>query len=304
MEKKNGYIEYLYLVVTFFLWGSLYVVTKLATSALPGPAVVASRAVVAVLTLLVMARKQEKPKIQKEHRKYFLLISLLGYFGTQMLVTFGITLSGSSMAALVNSLTPVSITIVAALVLREKIDTVKILCLVLAIAGTCVVTVGELEAGSMIGIVCVLFSLVAWALASIFVRRMTQYYPAIIVTLYGLAISLCFGIPAAALSIALEPSSVNLTWQAVGAILYLGIAGTGLAQFCWSRSLSKLEASFCSMFYPLQAVFSAILGAILLGERFKPLFFVGLVLIAADVVLICLHNNRLEKKMLVQKGAK
>jgi drug/metabolite transporter (DMT)-like permease len=42
----------------------------------------------------------------------------------------------------------------------------------------------------------------------------------------------------------------------------------------------------------LQPLFSALLGALLLHETFKPAFFAGLVLISLDVVLNTLETRR------------
>ena len=296
MEKKSSASVYLFLLITFFCWGSVYVVSKYALGAMPAPAVCTSRVIVGVLAVLFLARKENRPQFSKEEKKSLLMIAFFGYFSTQQLVTLGISLTGASMAALINALTPVAITIVAAIVLKEKIDAVKIICLALAIGGTAIVAVDGVEGGSVLGILCVLVSLTTWAIASTHVRRLTQKYSALIVTLYGMALSLIFQVPVAVGSIVANPGSVHFSLTTVAALLYLGIVGTGVGQVGWSRCLQLKEASFCSMFYPLQPVFSALLGAVILVETFKPMFFVGLVLIAADVVLICMHNNRLEKK--------
>ena len=75
-------------------------------------------------------------------------------------------------------------------------------------------------------------------------------------------------------------------------VLYLGFAGSGVAQYTWTKCLSVLPASTCSLFYPLQAAFSAILGALLLKETFAPTFFLGMLLISADVVLSTWETTR------------
>src|SRR5699024_10757576 len=48
-------------------------------------------------------------------------VGLLGYFLTIFCIQIGISLTGASMAALLNALTPVSVTLLAALVLKEPI---------------------------------------------------------------------------------------------------------------------------------------------------------------------------------------
>jgi len=104
MEKKSSASVYLFLLITFFCWGSVYVVSKFALGAMPAPAVCASRVLVGVLAVLFLARKEERPNFTKEDKKSLLMIAFFGYFSTQMLVTLGISLTGASMAALVNSL--------------------------------------------------------------------------------------------------------------------------------------------------------------------------------------------------------
>ena len=74
------------------------------------------------------------------------------------------------------------------------------------------------------------------------------------------------------------------------------LVGSGLAQYTWTASLAELPASTCSLFYPLQPMFSALLGMLLLNETFTPSFLVGLVLISADVILSTLETRKLAKQ--------
>ena len=199
------------------------------------------------------------------------------------------------MASLVNSLTPVAITVVAAIFLKEKITPVKILCLVLALAGTYVITSGVESGGAMLGIAVVLFSLISWSFASVFMRRLTAKYPAILVTALGMAVALCFHIPTMLVNVFALDAQVHFTPKVILVLLYLGLVGSGLAQATWTASLSYLPASTCSLFYPLQPMFSAILGAAILGGTFAPTFFIGMFLISLDVILSTLETRRLSR---------
>ena len=75
-------------------------------------------------------------------------------------------------------------------------------------------------------------------------------------------------------------------------MLYMGIFTTGVAQYLWGKSLAVLDAGVCSMFYPLQPVFSVILGRLFLSEPLRPNFFIGAGIIALTVVINCLYNER------------
>lgn len=279
------------LLITFFLWGSVYVGGRLISQDLPPALVACLRCVTAMLPLLLMARAHLGTSIDREDWKYFFLIGALGYFATFFLIQLGISLTGATMASLINALNPVSVTILAALLLKEAITPVKVLCLALALAGTVIITRGAGSQSEALGMAAVLVSVVTWGFASVYMRRLTAKYPAVLVTTYGMAISLLFHIPAGILS-ALEQPPV-FSSRAVLAILYLGIFGSGVAQYTWTKCLSILPASTCSLFYPLQPAFSALLGALILKETFTASFFLGLLLISLDVVLVTLETKKL-----------
>ncbi|MCI8677375.1 MAG: DMT family transporter [Lawsonibacter sp.] len=290
IDKSRGQAFGL-LFLTFFLWGSVYVGGKLLTQELSPALVACLRCSTAMVPLLLMARPHLHTKIQREDWKYFILVGVLGYFLTIFLIQIGIALTGSAMASLINALTPVSVTILAALLLKETITPVKLLCLALALAGTAVITQGAGSQSELLGIAAVLISVVFWGFASVFMRRLTAKYPAVLVTTYGMAISLIFHIPAGILAYASQP--VAFTPKIVLVVLYLGFFGSGVAQYTWTRCLSILPASTCSLFYPLQPVFAALLGAVILKETFTSTFAIGLALISLDVVLSTWETKKL-----------
>lgn len=277
------------LFFTFFIWGSIYVAGKLVSEDIPAPLLASLRGVVAVFPLMFMARKHLGVKIHKEDRKWFVVIGFLAYFLSMQMIQLGISLAGSSTASLINAMTPVAVTILAAFILKEPITPVKCTCLALALAGTVVITRGATAEGQLLGIGVVFISVFSFATASVLMRRLTARYPAILVTAYSMAASLVFQIPTAAVSAMTQ--EVNMTPLGVAVILYLGLIGSGLSQFTWTKCLSMLPAGTCSLFYPLQPVFAALLGAAVLKETFNGSFFIGLFLISLDVVLNTLEAS-------------
>ena len=280
------------LAATFLMWGGVYVAGRLISDAVPAPLLACLRCCCAMLPLLWMSRGcLGRVHVDRADWKYFAAVGLLGYFLTIFCIQIGISLTGASMAALLNALTPVSVTLLAALVLKEPITPVKAACLILALAGAAVITLGAGTQGQLLGILAVVLSILSWGLASVYMRRLTAKYPPILVTTYGMAISLIGHIPAGIATAVSQPFTIDVS--AVLVILYLGFFGSGVAQFTWVKSLSMLPASTCSLFYPLQPVFAAVLGALILGERFTPAFFLGLALISADVALSTWETKKL-----------
>ena len=78
MKKKIGYI---YLFITFFIWGSIYVVSKFALDVMAPFMLLLIRYVVSVAALTVLLKlRGTRIKVKKEDRKYILIVGALGYF--------------------------------------------------------------------------------------------------------------------------------------------------------------------------------------------------------------------------------
>lgn len=290
MDTAQQTKAYGLIFITFFIWGSVYVAGGIAGNGMPSFLVASLRCLISMIPLWLMSAKCFPIRIEREDMKYFFIIGFLGYFVTIQSIQLGILLTGSSMASLINALTPVAVTILAALILKERITPVKILCLVLALAGTFVITSGASTQGELLGVLAVLTGVISFGTASVLMRKVTAKYPPVVVTTVSMTLSLIFNIPVAVASALTQPVHPNAA--GIIALLYLGFVGSGLGQVTWTRALSILPASTCSLFYPLQPLFSALLGALLLHETFKPAFFAGLILISLDVVLNTLETRR------------
>ena len=290
MDTARQTKAYGLIFITFFIWGSVYVAGGIAGNGMPSFLVASLRCLISMIPLWLMSAKCFPIRIEREDMKYFFIIGFLGYFVTIQSIQLGILLTGSSMASLINALTPVAVTILAALILKERITPVKILCLVLALAGTFVITSGASTQGELFGVLAVLAGVISFGTASVLMRKVTAKYPPVVVTTVSMTLSLIFNIPVAVASALTQPVHPNAA--GIIALLYLGFVGSGLGQVTWTRALSILPASTCSLFYPLQPLFSALLGALLLHETFKPAFFAGLILISLDVVLNTLETRR------------
>ncbi|MBR5291874.1 MAG: DMT family transporter [Clostridia bacterium] len=287
--KDKHKAAYICLLLTFLLWGSIYVASSYATGVFSPVVVACGRYAAGTAVLWIMARNKLKSKIEKEDVKYFILIAVLGYYLTITFNTIGIKHSGAAVSSVINSMMPIGISIAAAAVLKERIRPVNIVCIMLAMAGT-VIVMGGSKGTQVIGVAFMLGGLVTWSIATVYIKKLSDKYPPEIIGLYAMAMSLLIHLPAAAADIA--RNGIQPEAGAVMAVLYMGIFTTGVAQYLWGKSLAVLDAGVCSMFYPLQPVFSVILGRILLNEQLRPGFFAGAGLIAITVVISCLYNDK------------
>ena len=86
--KRN--VGYLYLLITFFCWGSIYVVSKYALEVM-GPVTVSfCRYGIALICLYgILKLKGCHKKVQKEHWPYLMILGGLGYFAAIILQLAG-----------------------------------------------------------------------------------------------------------------------------------------------------------------------------------------------------------------------
>ena len=282
---------YLSLLIVFFCWGSVYVANRYVLNTLTAPELPCCRFLVssAALGSVLLGQRGRMPKIEKKDRAAFLFIGFMGYYLSMECTLLSVQYAGASLGSLINSLNPVFITIFAAIFLKEQLTLRKVLCLIAALAGVLIVTGGAEGTGNVPGVLYGLGSILAWVVCVVSIRKLSARYPAVLITFLGISLSLLFHIPTASFELVRNgvPQVSLLTFLC---ILYSGLFGTAIPQFLWNYSLSKLPASTCSMFYPLMPVFSAILGAALLGEKLTGRFFIGGALIAATVIISSLPH--------------
>ena len=281
MEKKLGYI---YLILTFFLWGSLYVAAKYAMTAMSPMFLLMLRYGLSAIVLYFVMKKRGFKKVEKKHRKAFLAIGVIGYFGGIAFQLTGTQLLDASLSSLINSLNPVVIPIIAALFLNEKLNKRIVISILLSVVGVYIILgVGNCENITVTGIMVNILSLLFWSVSCCIVRSISSDYDPIQITLYAMAIAFCLSVPAAAVSAYKTPC--NFTFESILAVLYIAFICTALSHVFWNRSLSLLDATTCSLFYPIQPLTSAVLGIALLGEKLSVGFLAGSVIICLGIIM-------------------
>ena len=274
---------YLLLVLTFFLWGSLYVVSKYAFAAIPPLTVLLLRYVLALPVLGLLAWHKGMKAIEKRHLPYFLLCGALGYalaIGLQLMANERMD---ASLASLLNATNPVFISLFAVLLLKERMNRYKvagIVCSLLGVAAVLGLSGGE---SSTVGVLLCVGAVLFWSLHSVVVRKISADYSTEQLTFCCIAAAVPFCL--AASLIELQSRSLAFTPSSLGAVVYIAVMCTAVANLSWNRALAMVDASVCSLFYPLQPLSSALLGVLFLGEPITVNFVLGAVLISAGVVI-------------------
>lgn len=270
------------LFAAFVLWGSQYVISKIALRTVPPVTLLALRYLVSVPALFIVLRlRHALTPVKKGDWPILFAIGFTGYFASFCLQMLGINRLTGSVSSLLGAMNPIFIPILAAFFLHERITPAKIACVALSMAGV-VVIVGVDGTVDASGALLMLASVFLWSTASIIIRRVSGRYDPMQIAL--IAILCALPLTGVWSLIELQSAPCSFTLESVLAVLYMGVLGTAVTHSLWNYSLRVMDASFCSMFYPMQPLVSSILGVLFLHEAVTPGFVIGALMICCGIV--------------------
>lgn len=270
------------LFAAFVLWGSQYVISKIALRTVPPVTLLALRYLVSVPALFIVLRlRHALTPVKKGDWPILFAIGFTGYFASFCLQMLGINRLTGSVSSLLGAMNPIFIPILAAFFLHERITPAKIACVALSMAGV-VVIVGVDGTVDASGALLMLASVFLWSTASIIIRRVSGRYDPMQIAL--IAILCALPLTGGWSLIELQSAPCSFTLESVLAVLYMGVLGTAVTHSLWNYSLRVMDASFCSMFYPMQPLVSSILGVLFLHEAVTPSFVIGALMICCGIV--------------------
>lgn len=225
-------------------------------------------------------------------RRHWRLIAVCGVFGVagyNSFVYLALQTVPVANAALVNSVVPVLIPAFAWIVTRERVGPVQAGGIALSLAGVAWI-VGRGDLSTLAGFrfapgdLWMLVAVVNWAIFSILLR----YKPAEIAPLPFLAASIPFGLVVVAPFWALELAAGRMppvSWEAAAVVGYVALFASVFAFICWSRCVALIGPTRTGLTIHLQPAFAVVLAWLALGEGLHGYHLVGLLFIAAGVVL-------------------
>ena len=275
----------LILLLAGAMWGMGFVAQSTAMEHVGPFLFIGLRFVVGALAILpfalVEARRAPRPLSRREWQVFaFIGVILFAGMASQQvgLMTTSVTNSG-----FLTGLYVVMVPFLAVLLYREWPHPVIWPCAFAALAGIYLLSggdVGALTAGDWLTLLCAL----CWAFQMIFIARyaLSSGRP---VTLAVTQFAVC-GAIALAVGLPLEAFDPSAIWAAAPEILYAGVFSGGIAFTLQVIGQRYTTASQAAIFLSTEAVFAALFGAILLGERIPPVGIVGCVLIFAAIVAV------------------
>jgi drug/metabolite transporter (DMT)-like permease len=281
-------LELFLLAVVGLLWGAQFGFTKIQLETLPPVTSVAIRLTIAAVFMWAIVFAQSAP-IPTGIRTWrdFTIQGVLTSAGPGVLIAWGQQYVDSALAAILNSTSPIVVTVITLLYTRqENIGPKRLAGLALGLGGVITVigygALGGLDRG-FAGQIVIMLATLGYASATLYGRRFTTISPfaaaaATITCSAALMIVLAFIVER---PLAVDPSARSMIATAASGILCNGLGVT--IYFRLIRTLGSLGTSTVSF---LKAAFGVVIGCFLLGEPFTASIAIGLTAVLIGVAAV------------------
>jgi DME family drug/metabolite transporter len=278
---------YLLAVMAAVLWATLGILGKFIYRYDADPlTVVTIRAIIAFATLSITLAlvNRRSLRIRRQDIPFFALYGLVGVTFNYACYFYALNFTSVTTAVILLYTYPALVTLLAALFLKERLDWIKVLVLVLTFAGCFLVVQGYDLTALKLNLKGVLFGLgagVTAAIYSLFGKKALQRYDSWTTVCYA------FGFGALFLLVLRPPQTILSTsypWQAWMAILAVAWFPTLLAYALFMTSMKYIEASKASITATLEPVVASLLAYIFLVETIEWPQLVGGGLVLSGIV--------------------
>jgi drug/metabolite transporter (DMT)-like permease len=285
---------FLFVLLGFF-WGSSYLFIKIGVDAGLQPfTLVAARLFFGMLLLgIVVAVAREA--LPTEPRMYGHLL-VMGLFSVALpfaLITWAEQSVDSSLAAVLTGAVPLFVIPFAAVLLpTEKITTNAVLGILIGLVGVAVVVgfnPATLAGTELVAQLALIGAAASYALGGVYARRNVQGLRPMIPAFFQVTFALVMtAIPALLLE---RPWEGELTADAIVAVIWLGLLGSGAAYLIFFRLLRSWGATRTSLVAYLLPIWGIVLGALVLSEPIDARLLAGTALVIAGIGLVNMRGS-------------
>ena len=282
--------DWLALLALVAMFGSAFLLTKIAVQEVPPVMVVAGRIVIGAVVLLIISYAQgEQLSSLKPYWMILLALALTGNCIPFFVITWGQQHVDSSLAGILMAMMPLTTVVLAHFfVVGEHITRNKIIGFLLGFAGVVILMQPELVVTNdfdwtyLLAMLLILSGAISYAANSVIAHSLPKISLSLISAGVLLVASLVI-IPIAALQ-GFEWVS-NTSQSAIWAVILLGVFPSGLATIIYFRVIRHAGPAFLSQINYLIPVWAVLLGIVFGGESLTVNAVVALVVILVGIAI-------------------
>lgn len=301
MTARSSRADWLVFLALGLMWGSSYLFIKIAVDDFGTFTLVALRLAIgaALLWTVVRIAGQRLPRKPAVYGH----LAVMGVFNIALpfiLITWAERNVESSLAAVLTSIVPLFVAVLAPLFIHdEPMRLGGIVGLVVGFVGVVVLTSRGLGGTGydIVSDLALVGSSLSYAAGAVYTRRNVRGLQPMIPAAFQVSFAL---IITGAIAVLFEhPWDARPDLAAVGAIVWLGLLGSGLAYLAFFRLLGRWGATRTAAVAYLLPVVGIVLGFLVLGEPIDGRIVLGTLLIIGGVALV---NSRFGRHLVFGRG--
>jgi drug/metabolite transporter (DMT)-like permease len=233
--------------------------------------------------------------------KYFILSGLIGIFIMQYAYTLGSKLTIAANAGIITLTIPVLVAILASLMLKEKLNVIRIISFVLAITGVLMTSISDISGANIFhgqyffGNMIFLFACFCCAFYNTYCKLLVdKKFTELEILVYSSIIGSIASIP---LLIWVEQFHFTQFMHsgkiAVFGILELSVFVYGISSLLFFYVLKRMDVTQAILSNYLLPFFIALLGIVLLNEKISLLMIIGGSIIFISTLMVTVYENDL-----------
>ncbi len=224
-----------------------------------------SRCLGATLVFWFIALFMPKEHVEKKDLAIIMAGGLLGFVISQTLTAWALVYTTPVYFSLVATLTPAATMIMAALILKEGINRIKTIGVLIGIAGAILMVLMGWSNGTgtndVLGIGLTFLSMLTWAVYLIITRKVSQKYTAVTQMKWVFLVSTVAVLPFVWNELdAQRLYSAQWAWDGVAEMIFIVLFATVLGYFAIPYAMKYLQATTVSVYTNLQPVIASLVA--------------------------------------------
>jgi drug/metabolite transporter (DMT)-like permease len=303
MESRGSRLDWLIFLALGFFWGSSYLFIKIGVdNGLQPFTLIMFRLLIGLVLLASVVRLAREP-LPRDPRMYghLFVMGIINIAIPFSLITYAELTVDSSLAAVINGAVPLFVIVIAAMFLKGETVTInRVAGLVVGFIGVAVLVgldVTDLGSANTLGELALIGATISYAVGNVYnkahVHGLRPMIPALFQVFFGLLVT-------GALAFLTEhPLAVIPAPEAILAVVWLGLLGSGLAYLFYFRILQRWGATRTSTVAYLLPVVGIGLGALVLHEAVAINTLIGTILVVGGIALV---NSRFGTRPLFMRS--
>jgi drug/metabolite transporter (DMT)-like permease len=296
--------DWVLLLTLGLMWGTSYAFIKLGVQTLPTFTLIASRLLVGFLLLATVVAVAREP-LPRSPRIYghLLVMAVVNIVIPFTLITSAERSVDSAIAAIINGAVPLVVILLAGLTFHDEPITLnRLIGLLVGYAGVIVIVspgLGSSTGNELSGELALVGSTISYGVGAVYARAKMRGLRPMIPAVFQVG----FAFLIIALLALLNERPFQVAWNpnAILAVVWLGVFGSGLAYLLNFRLLARIGATRTSVLAYFLPIVGIISGAFMFGETIDPYVAIGTVMVIGGVFLV---NSRLgERRIFGRKPA-